>query len=228
MNDNERDRSENRRGSPEAEPYVDAADRLERTLDAQRRTIRDIDSQAGFMIRVVAILLAVVALAALILATVSMTDDGGGVVFSRVAIVAAVVATVGLVEAMVAAIVTDLSSTPATELKYQTTNLLRYSESETDLETHLRRTLGVYADDMRANATIIQANAAQFRLALVLLLVGLTYQMLAATLVIAQIESFAVEIGLFSVVSIIVGSLVYYVLTERHNLEQFERVRIHE
>ena len=220
MSDSGRTPSEDREVDREVEPYLDAADRLERTLDAQLQTIRGIDSRAGFIIRIVAILLGVIASAASILATVSMNNDGRGVVFSSVAIVAAVIATVGLLGAMVAAIITYLSSNPAAGLEYQTANLLSSSEYETDFETHLRRTLGVYAYDLQVNGRVIQVNAARFRLALVLLVVGLIYGTLAATLVVAQTTSVGLEIGLFAIVSVIVGGLVYFVLTERYKVER--------
>ena len=222
MSDSENPSSGMQEADPDVQPYVDAADRLERTLDAQLQTIRNIDSRAGFVIRIVAILLGVIVSAASILATLSVNSGTRMVVFTPVALISALAATSGLLGAMVAAIITYLSSNPAAGLEYQTANLLSSSEYETDLKTHLRRTLGVYAYDLRVNGRVIQVNAARFRLSLVLLVTGLIYGTLSAILVVAQTGSLLLEIGLFVGLSAIIGVLVWYVLTERYKVERPE------
>lgn len=205
----------------EIQPYIDAADRLERTLDAQLQTIRNIDSRAGFIIRVVGILLGVVVSAASILATVS-TNGGGGQAFSVMAAVAAGIAAIGLLGAMVAAVVTYLSSSPVAGLEHQTAALLSSAGYETDMETHLRRTIGFYAYALQANTRVIQVNAARFRLSLVALLVGLVYGTLAAALVVVQPGTLAIEIAAFALVTIAAGILIWYVLTGRYKVVESE------
>ena len=73
------------------------------------------------------------------------------------------------------------------------------------------------------NATVIQVNAERFRLALMLLVGGLIYGTLATTLLVAQLRSVVLEGGLFVVVSLITGGIVYYVLTERYKVEQSQQ-----
>ncbi|WP_273837834.1 hypothetical protein [Halococcus sp. PRR34] len=220
MSDSENSSSGVQEADPDVQPYVDAADRLERTLDAQLQTIRNIDSRAGFIIRVVGILLGVVVSAASILATVSTNATGGGLAFSVVAMAAAIVGTVGLLGAMVIAIITYLSSNPLAGLEYQTADLLSSANYEPNLKTHLRRTLGVYAYALQVNGRVIQVNAARFRLSLVALVSGVVYGTLAAALVVAQLGSLVLEGGLFGVVTLATGLIVWYVLTERYKVAQ--------
>lgn len=218
MSDSENPSSGMQEADPDVQPYVDAADRLERTLDAQLQTIRNIDSRAGFIIRIVGILLGVIVSAASILATVSTNSGGGEVAFSVGAAAAAGLAAIGLLGAMVAAIVTYLSSSPVAGLEHQTAALLSSSGYETDLETHLRRTLGFYAYALQANARVIQVNAARFRLSLVALLIGLVYGTLAAALVIVQPIRLVIEVGAFVIVTVVAGVLAWYVLTGRYKV----------
>lgn len=219
MSDGEKTSSNSKEADRDVQPYVDAADRLERTLDAQLQTIRNIDSRAGFIIRVVGILLGVVVSAVSILATV-VTGSASAVTFSAVAVVAAIVGTVGLLGAMILAIITYLSSTPVAGLEYQTADMLSTPDYETDLKTHLQRTLGVYAYALQMNGTVIQVNAARFRLALVALASGVIYGTLAAALVVAQLGVLALEFALFVLVTAVTIAIVWYILAERYKVEE--------
>ena len=219
MSDGENPPSGDETTERDVQPYIDAADRLERTLDAQLQTVRNIDSRAGFIIRVVGILLGVVVSAVSILATVTIGSESA-VTFSVVAVISSVVGTVGLLTAMILAIITYLSSTPVAGLEYQTADMLSTPGYETDLKTHLQRTLGVYAYALQMNSTVIQVNAARFRLSLVALVSGIIYGTLAAALVVAQLGSLALESGLFVLVTAVTVAIVWYILAERYKVEE--------
>lgn len=234
MNDNDRtspgsDRQGNGHGQdvdPEMQPYVDAADRLERTLDAQLQTVRNIDSRAGFIIRVVAILLGVVVSVVSVLATLRMSGSGGLVVFPLIAVFTALIGGIGLVGAMMMAIITYLSSKQIPGLGHRTADVLSNPEYETDMEEHIRSTLAVYSYAVKVNGQIIQANSARLRMTLTLLVVGIVYGTLTSRFVLSG--SGIVEWGALIIASVVLGIVVWYIHTERYIVEQPERGDINE
>ena len=211
---------------PEVQPYVDAANRLERTLDAQLQTIRNIDSRAGFIIRVVAILLGVVVSVASVITTFRVSGSGGLVMFPFIAVFTALIGGIGLVGAMMMAIITYLSSKQIPGLGHRTADILSNPQYETDMEEHIRSTLAVYSYAAKANGRIIQANAARLRMTLTLLVVGIVYGTLTSGFVLSG--GGIAEWGILIIVSVVLGIVVWYIHTERYIVEQPERGDINE
>lgn len=226
MSDSENRASEVQEVDSEVQPYVDAADRLERTLDAQLQKIRDIDSRAGFVIRIVAILLGVVVSAASIIATLQVDGSSGVVEFPSIAVFTAVVGALGLVGSMTMAIVTYLSSQQLPGLDYRTAGMLSDPNYETDMEEHVKSTLAVYNYMLWINGRIIQTNAARLRLTLTLLVVGIVYGTLASAFVVSG--GGAVEGQLLIVVTAAMAVVVWYIQTEKYKVEQPEEEDIHD
>lgn len=212
--------------NPEVQPYVDAADRLERTLDAQLQTVRNIDSRAGFIIRIVAILLGVIVSVASIIATLRLSGSSGTVVFPLIAVFTALVAGVGLVGAMMMAIITYLSSQQIPGLGHRTADVLSNPQYETGMEEHIRSTLAVYSYAVRVNGRIIQANAARLRVTLTLLVVGIVYGTLTSGFVLSG--GGVIEWLVLGVATAVLGVVVWYIHTERYIVEQPERGDVNE
>lgn len=199
----------------EDDPYIDAANRLERTLDTQIQAIRDIDSRAGYITRLIAILLGVVVSAGSIAATLAV-DNGSVPTFSPVTSLMTVIAAVALLGTMMSAIITYLNSHPVAGLEYRTAELLSNPAYETDMDTHVRRVLGVYAHALRVNAEVIHANSVRFRRVLTLLLVGLIYGTATALLLLLGSGSLVLEGLAFLVVTGLTTVFVWYISTGRY------------
>lgn len=197
------------------DPYIDAANRLERTLEDQIQAIRDIDSRAGYITRLVAILLGAVVSAGSIAATLAV-ENGALPHFSPVTLLMTILAAVALLGTMMASIITYLNSHPVAGLEYRTAELLSNSAYETDMDTHVRRVLGVYAHALRINAEVIHANSVRFRLALTLLLVGLIYGTATALLLLLGNEWLLLEALAFLVVTTITTTVIWYILSGRY------------
>lgn len=163
-------------------PRLDAAERLERVIDAQSTTLERIDDKSGRVARLLGILLGVV------LSSVSLSAQITGVTFESLSTPTRLsfLAGIGfLLVSLVGASVTLLSTRYETGLGYATGMLLSRTDYEISSERHLRRVLGTYAHSVRTNRRIIAVNARRFRRALLSLLLGLLYAGLAPTFLVA-------------------------------------------
>lgn len=219
MSDSENSSSGVQEADPDVQPYVDAADRLERTLDAQLQQIQDIDSRAGFITRLVAILLGVVVSVVSILVTLS-TNGGGVVVLSPVTVFAGIVAALGLLGAMVMGIITYLSSRQVPGLGQPTANMLSDPDYETEMKEHLKSTLAGYEYALGVNGRIIEVNAARLQRTLTLLVIGVVYGTVTAASVVS--DNSLVEVLLLVVVTLIMAAIVWYIHTKRYIVDKPE------
>jgi len=194
------------------EPYVDAADRLERNLDVQSDTLREIDKKAEHVTRLLAILIGLVL--SVVSIGVQLGSEGSGD-FPPVALQTFLSFSMGLtflVLSMVAAVVTYLSSKFKVGLNSTAGHLLKNPDYDTDMEQHVRRVIGTYAYNIDRNREVIETNSRRFRRTLVLLLLGVTYLAASGVLFVG------LDTGLLAwgvVVATTLGSVVvgWYVLS---------------
>lgn len=226
MSDGEKTSSQSKEADRDVQPYVDAADRIERTLDAQLQKIQDVDSRAGFITRLVAILLGVVVSTASILVTLS--TNGGGSVLPLPAVTAAagIIAAVGLLGAMIMGIITYLSSEQAAGLGRSTASLLSEPEYSISMEDHLKTTLAAYDAALHKNQRVIQVNATRLRKTLTFLVVGIVYGTVTAASLLASSPS--TRITLLVTTTVLLSPMVYYIHTESYIVEQSQEGDNHE
>ncbi len=190
------------------EPRVDAADRLERVIEAQIATLDGIDTKAQHVTRLVAILLGVV------LSVLSLAGRQGLLSDSNVtahAVLALGLGIVALLLSMTAAVVTYLGSRFKSGLHQNVGYVLSDPEHDIDAETHFRRVVGNYGHIVEQNKRVIHANAARFRLTLLLLLVGILYISLSVLFYFTTASTWSNRLLLLLSVGL-VGVLSWYVL----------------
>lgn len=190
------------------EPRVDAADRLERVIDAQIATLDGIDTKAQYVTRLVAILLGVV------LSVLSLANRQGLLSEPTVTIHAVVAFGIGvaaLLLSMTAAVVTYLSSRFESGLHPNVGYVLSHPEYEVDVEAHFRRVVGNYGHIIEQNDQVVQTNAKRFRLTLLLLLVGVLYLSLSVFFYFTMVGVWSARLAIFLSLGVVVG-LSWYVL----------------
>lgn len=194
------------------DPYVDAANRLERVIDTQISTLNGIDTKAEHVTRLVAVLLGVI----LTLVSVSVRVDGfhGGSLPTPVAL-AGVAGVVSLVLSMATAIVTYLSSTFKMGLHPGVGRVLSDPEHQLTADQHIRRVLGTYGYAVEQNRQVIDANSKRFRWTLVFLLVGISLLTLGTLLFISGVSELDAWTSIGLAVAAL-GSIGWYVLTGRY------------
>lgn len=190
------------------EPRVDAADRLERVIDAQIATLDGIDTKAQYVTRLVAVLLGVV-LSALSLANRQGLLTGPNV--TTHAVVTFGIGVAALLLSMTAAVVTYLGSRFGSGLHQNVGHLLSDPDYATDAETHFRRVVGAYGHVVETNDRVIGANAERFRLSLLLLLVGVLYVSLSVVLYFTTLGVWSVRLVVLLSLGVVAG-LSWYVL----------------
>lgn len=151
---------------------LDATDRFERTLDTQIQLINDIDSKAEHVTRLIGVFIGALLS---ILAVAFRINNGEVTPLSTPIFVSFVLGIILLLLSMGGSIVTYLSSKFKIGLHYNPALLLSRSNYDTDLETHLRRTIGTYAYNLEKNESVIEVNSRRFRLSLVSLLCGVVF-----------------------------------------------------
>lgn len=211
-------------GDPESEddtssldPYVDAADRLERVIDTQVATLDGIDTKAEHVTRLVAILLGVI----LTLVSISVRVDGfePGALPGPVAL-AGTMGVVSLILAMAGAIVTYLSSRFKMGLHPVVGHLLRDPQYEMTPDQHIRRVLGTYGYAVEQNRQVIDANSRRFRWTLVFLLGGISFLSLGTLVFVGGIRELEAWVTVVGAVGAF-GAVGWYILTGRYlTLEQ--------
>lgn len=166
--------------------YADAADRLERVIDVQLARLDGINERAEHVTRLVGVLLGL-ALSILSLGVQFQHVDVAST--TPVTAFAFALGSIGLLAAMVAAVVTYLNSRVRIGLDQNVGLLLSTEQYSISAEVYDRRLLGTYGHNIRQNESVIEANARRFRLSLVLLLVGVVYLTLAVVLSVGRTAS---------------------------------------
>lgn len=199
-------------GNNEPNPYVDAADRLERSLDVQINQIADIDNKAEHVTRLVGVLIGAIFTLFSVASRIPAIELEPPSIPVGLAFTSGVIL---LLASMGAAIVTYLSSKYRIGLHEATGNLLSREDYETDFDEHVRRVLGTYAYNIRRNRKVIRTNAQRFRYTLLCLLLGIVYLAVAGTFYLAPFPS-PVSWVAFGAVSAFASGTSYYVLTGRY------------
>lgn len=166
--------------------YLDAAERLERVIDAQIETLEGIDEKAEHVTRLVGVLLGVVLS---VLSVAVQTDAVRLSPVSSLTLLAFGVGVTGLLLSMIAAVVTYLSSKFEVGVRRTVGKLLSREDYEIESKTYARRTLGTYSHNIRRNKRVIAENARRFRWTLVFLLAGVIYLALSAVLYVGRVLS---------------------------------------
>ena len=186
-------------GDGQIDPYLDAADRLEQTVETQVSLINGIDDKAEHVTRLLAILLG------LVFTVLSLVVNLEQVEFETATIPVQISFGLGillLLLAMAAAIVTYLSSRFRVGLHQNVGKYLSQPDTKTDFDEHIRRVLGSYAKIIEENKEVINTNSKRFRISLLLLLVGMLFLSTSGTLFIGGVTGiagwggFALAVGL--------------------------------
>jgi len=196
----------------EPTPRLDAADRLERVIDAQNATLDRIDDKSGRIARLLGILLGVV------LSSVSLGIQLDGIRFGLLARpirLAFGVGTAFLLSSLAAAVVTLLSSRLRIGLTPITGEVLSNPNHEVETGTHLSRVVGTYAYSIRQNRRVIETNVRRLRRTLVLFLVGELYVGLSVVLFVTNTVGRGawLTLGVLSLVAVVFAR---YVLSGRY------------
>lgn len=162
----------------EFDATVDSLDRYERTIDAQLELITAIDKKAANVVRYTSLLVGAVFTALSVVSRSTALSLGDVRILPRLTFYVGVVA---LVLAICVAIVTYVSSVreygPDPSYGHAVAGgVVERPEYENVLLTG-------YADAVRDNREVIDANARRFRWSLAALLVGIVYSVLAGVLV---------------------------------------------
>ena len=200
---------------------LDAADRLERVIDAQSTTLERIDTKSERIARLLGILLGVV------LSSLSL-----GMQLQRPQLASLPLPTrlaflfgVGfLALALAGAVVTLLSSRYKIGLGHDVGDLLSRSDYDVSTETHLRRVVGTYAYNVKLNYRIIEVNARRLRRTLVLLLLGLLYVSFSVIAIVSGTTE-TVAWPLFVSTVPIAGGTGWFVLSGRYLPIEEETIR---
>ncbi|WP_132059864.1 hypothetical protein [Halorussus amylolyticus] len=193
-------------------PRLDTANRLERVIDAQSATLDRIDTKSERIARLLALLLGVV------LSSLSLGTQLAGVAFESLSLPTRLAFLLGigfLLLALAASILTLLSSRFRIGLTAATGDLLSRPELDPQLESHLRRVVGTYANSVEQNRKIIEANAGWFKRSLVLFLLGESYLVISVGLFFSGLNSQPGWVILTMSVPIVVW-LAKYVLSGRY------------
>lgn len=196
----------------ENDPYLDAADRLERAIDTQIAIINGIDEKAEHITRLLGIL---IGLLFSILSLVIQIDSIG---FGRVTLPVEIAFALGvfsLLLAMVAAIVTYLSSKFRIGLHQNVGYYLSQPNTETEYDEHIRRVLGSYGSILEQNKHVLETNSRRFRRTLVFLLLGVLFLSTAGTLHIGQISGLTGVVGLTGS-GVFGGIAAWYILAGKY------------
>lgn len=195
-------------------PYLDAANRLERNLDEQIATLREINDQAEHVTRLLALLLGV--FASTLSIGVRVQWFGNVYVSPAPQVLFLFALGIGaLLLSMGAAIITYLRSRYRVGLNATVGHLLGNPNYDAETERHIKRVLGTYAYNIEYNTAIIEANSRQFRWSLLLLLVGILCIATASGLYLSDLYG-AISLLFALGIVIVVGAVSWYVLSDRY------------
>lgn len=187
---------------------IDALDRFERTINTQLALLSKIDDKAANVVRYTSLLIGVL-FTALTLAAQSKSLSLHDVAPLPSALF--FVGTTSLLVAICVAIITYLSSVQ----EYGPDASYGYNVAGGDIQTpdYEMLLLVGYADAVKDNMDVIDANALRFRWALSSLLVGVVYTSLAGGIVVHDLPASA-EWVISTVVTAFVGFVVYKIYAE--------------
>lgn len=197
------------------EPYIDAADRLERNLDVQSTTLNEIDKKAAHVTRLLGILIGLVLSVVSIGLKLGADGDGGLPSIALQTFLSFTFGVTFLVLSMAAAIVTYLSSKFKIGLNSTAGHLLQNPDYNTNTEQHIRRVIGTYAYNIDRNREVIETNSKRFRRTLVLLLLGVAYLATAGILFVGLRDGLLAW-GVFGVTTLASAVLAWYILSGRY------------
>lgn len=191
------------------DPRFDTANRLQRSIDVQIRTIEGIDDKAEHVTRLLGVLLGVV------LTVLSLGLRAESLQLSAADFPTWLAFGVGvgsLLLSMTAAIITYLNSRFLVGLDERAGNLLSDPAFETNRERHLHRLVGSYSYIIEINRAVIRANSRRFRRTLVLLLVGVVFLSTAAILFVGRFGT-STQWILLVIVTAATAGVSWYILT---------------
>ena len=196
-------------GCSALDPRFDTANRLERSIDVQIRTIEGIDEKAKHVTRLLGILVGVV------LSVLSLGLQTDWILLSEVGTLTLLAFGVGigsLLLSMAAATITYLNSRFLVGLDERAGTLLSDPAVETDSERHFHRLVGGYSHAIEINRYVIRANSRRFRRTQVLLLAGVVYLSTAAILFVGNFAT-ALRLGLLAAATSITVGVSWHVLS---------------
>lgn len=196
----------------EVEAYIDAANRLETSMDRQLSIINGIDDKAEHVTRLVAILLG------LIFTIVSLAFRTGQITattYSTPLTLSFMLGIFFLLLTMAFAIITYLSSTYRIGLHPNVGTYLSNSTITISYSQHIQRVLGSYGTMIQQNRAVIETNSNRFRLTLTFLLTGTIYLSTTGTI---YVGSFGFG---WQLMSLLIGTLFamvagWYILTGQY------------
>lgn len=176
--------------APTENPYLDAANRLERVIDLQIEGINGIDDKAEHITRLIGTLLGIV-LSVLALATRFDGANGGLGNVSTPTAIAFSVGIATLIIAMAAAIRTYVSSRFPIGLRAETADELIEAEYPVHPDAHYMGLINVYGDIIIRNRTVVDVNAQRFVQSLYFLLIGTINLSVAAVIYLGPLSGTA-------------------------------------
>lgn len=195
----------------ESDPYLDAADRLERAIETQISIINGIDDKAEHITRLVGILIGLVFSVLSLVANLDSVEIGTTTFPVEIAFTLGIL---GLLVAMGAAIVTYLSSRFRIGLNHKVGYYLSESD-EADFQTHIQRVLGSYGEIIEENKRVIEMNSARFRRTLYFLLFGVLFLSAAGIFHLGELTAREAWAG-FTVTVVLAVGVGRYVLTGKY------------
>jgi len=195
----------------DSDPYLDAADRLERTIETQISIINGIDDKAEHITRLIGILIG------LVFSVLSLAANIDGVEIGTTSIPAELAFTLGilsLLAAMGAAIVTYLSSRFRIGLNYNVGYYLSESD-DVEFHTHIQRVLGSYGEIIEENKRVMEMNSKRFRRTLYFLLVGVVFLSAAGIFHLGEFTKQEAWVGL-GVTVVLAVSFAWYILSGKY------------
>lgn len=164
--------------------YKDAANRLERSIEAQFSIINGIDDKAAYTSRLIVIVLGIVfSVIALVvnIEEMSLENVSTPTELGFVLGVSALIISIG------ASIITYLSSRFRIGLHHDVAYYLEDPQVYPDYETHIKRTVGAYGEVLEQNKQVIQINSARFRRSLYSMLAGIVFLSITGVLFLGRL-----------------------------------------
>ena len=160
-------------GAEPTKTRFDLIDRFERVIDMQVMVLGEIDQKAGYVTRLVALILGV---------TVSVLSigirQGGALNVALPTVLTFGLGIAGLITSMSGAIVTYLSS--KLKLGVHPATAAAFEESPISRSTYSRLVMNSYANTLKKNRQVLNVNARRLRYTLASLVLGICHLALAA------------------------------------------------
>lgn len=191
------------------ETRFDLVDRFERNVDLQASLLGEIDEKAGYVARLVALVLGVVVSAL----SIGVRLGTGPPEATIPTLVAFGLGIAGLVVSMSGALVTYLSS--KIKLGVHPASAIALEEPSIDRTTYSRLVMNSYANTLEKNRRVLDVNARRLQFTLASLVVGTSYMALTALLYVA-IETERVQWITTAVGSLVIFGIAGFVLSGKY------------